>query len=66
MNNIIVLIVISAIIGGLVADVFLIITKLVLFVALSIAKNDARISLRNEIWIAGILTFILAFYFIAV
>ena len=66
MNDIFILIVISAIIAGLIADLLLIISKLIIFLALVIAKKDASITLKKEIWIASILVFILAFYFIAV
>ena len=53
-------------IAGIIIDLIIIFSKLSIFRSLTIAKNDASISLKKELWIAGILITIVALYFISI
>ena len=57
---------IAADIAGLVVDLIIIFSKLSIFRTLTIAKKDSSISLKKELWIAGILITIVALYFISI
>lgn len=51
-------------IGGLVADLLCIGAKSIIFIAEVLAKNNVSVNFKANIWIAGILTALIATYFI--
>ena len=53
-------------IAGIIVDLIIIFSKLSIFRTLTIAKKDSSMSLKKELWIAGILITIVALYFMTI
>jgi len=64
MNEYLIIFLVAACIAGLMADFFTIIVKLHLFRTKIMAKEYASVNLKGNLWLVGILTFIIALYFI--
>lgn len=64
MNEYLIIFLVAACIAGLLVDVLVIGVKLYLFRTKIMAKEYASIDLNGNLWLAGILTFIIALYFI--
>lgn len=63
-NEVIIKLILAISIALLFVDILVIVSKLVIFVAMAIAKNNAHVSLTPQIWFAGILSLLIATYFI--